>query len=452
MSETKIKTFLDSTAEIAKENNTIDSSLYSKFNVKRGLRNEDGSGVLVGLTEIGEVHGYVMDEGEPTPVPGRLLYRGISIENLVKGFQADGRSGFEETAFLLLFGKLPTKKELDDFTSVLAENRELPGDFTESTILKNPSPDIMNKLARSVLTLYSFDPNPEDSSIRNVLRQSIELIAHFPVLVAYGYQAKQHYYNGKSLYIHPPQEDLTTAENFLAMIRPDKQFTRSEAEILDLAFVLHAEHGGGNNSSFTVHVVSSSDTDTYSAIAAAIGSLKGAKHGGANIKVISMMEDIKNNIKDWSNKKEVEDYIAKILKKEAFDRSGLVYGMGHAVYTVSDPRAILLKEKAAELAKETGNQEEFELYNTIAEITPGLFADIKKSDKVISPNVDFYSGFVYKMLKIPTELYTPMFAIARIAGWSAHRLEEIISGGRIIRPAYKSVVGKKEYIPLKDRK
>ncbi|AEJ61466.1 Citrate synthase [Spirochaeta thermophila DSM 6578] len=445
------KAFLEKITPIARENNTIDPALYSRYNVKRGLRNEDGSGVLVGLTEIGEVHGYVIDEGEVVPVPGRLLYRGISVEDLVAGFQADGRFGFEETVFLLLFGYLPTKSELEEFQAVLGENRNLPGDFTESTILKNPSSDIMNKLARSVLTLYSFDPNPEDLSIENVLRQSIELISRFPVLVAYGYQAKRHYYHGESLYIHPPQPDLSTAENFLYLIRPDKEYTRSEAEILDLALVLHAEHGGGNNSTFTIHVVTSAATDVYSAVAAAIGSLKGAKHGGANIKVMAMMEDIKAHVKDWSDEQEVRDYLVKILNKEAFDRSGLVYGMGHAVYTISDPRAVLLREKAETLAKEKGFEEEFGLYELIARLTPELFAEIKKSNKVIAPNVDFYSGFVYKMLGIPTELYTPIFAVARIAGWSAHLVEELISGGRIIRPAYKNVIGKREYIPLDQR-
>lgn len=442
---------LDYYCQLAEKNNTIDPDLYEKYNVKRGLRNKDGTGVLVGLTEIGEVHGYILDEGERTPDHGRLLYRGIDIWDIVRGFQQEGRFGFEEVCYLLLFGELPDKKRLEEFTHLLAEHRSLPDGFVEDMILKAPSNDIMNKLARSVLAAYSYDPNPDDISIRNVLRQCIELIARFPIMVAYGYQAKAHYYENKSLYIHLPQTELSTAENFLYMIRPDNQYTSLEAELLDLALVLHAEHGGGNNSAFTVHVVSSTGTDTYSVIAAATGSLKGPKHGGANIKVMKMIEDIKNNVKDWHDEEELRNYLIKILRREAFDRSGLIYGIGHAVYTLSDPRAVLLKQKAAELAREKDMEDEFGLYLAIEKMAPELFVAEKKVDKVVAPNVDFYSGFVYKMLNIPIELYTPIFAISRIAGWCAHRIEELVSGGKIFRPAYKNVLGKKSYIPLEQR-
>nr|WP_257611881.1 citrate/2-methylcitrate synthase [Moorella thermoacetica] len=442
---------LDYYCQLAEKNNRINPDLYEKYNVKRGLRNKDGTGVLVGLTEIGEVHGYILDEGERTPDHGRLLYRGIDIWDIVRGFQQEGRFGFEEVCYLLLFGELPDKKRLEEFTHLLAEHRSLPDGFVEDMILKAPSNDIMNKLARSVLAAYSYDPNPDDISIRNVLRQCIELIARFPIMVAYGYQAKAHYYENKSLYIHLPKTELSTAENFLYMIRPDNQYTSLEAELLDLALVLHAEHGGGNNSAFTVHVVSSTGTDTYSVIAAATGSLKGPKHGGANIKVMKMIEDIKNNVKDWHDEEELRNYLIKILRKEAFDRSGLIYGIGHAVYTLSDPRAVLLKQKAAELAREKDMEDEFGLYLAIEKMAPELFVAEKKVDKVVAPNVDFYSGFVYKMLNIPIELYTPIFAISRIAGWCAHRIEELVSGGKIFRPAYKNVLGKKSYIPLEQR-
>ncbi|WP_422392911.1 citrate/2-methylcitrate synthase [Neomoorella thermoacetica] len=446
-----LQTCLDYYCQLAEKNNTIDPDLYEKYNVKRGLRNKDGTGVLVGLTEIGEVHGYILDEGERTPDHGRLLYRGIDIWDIVRGFQQEGRFGFEEVCYLLLFGELPDKKRLEEFTHLLAEHRSLPDGFVEDMILKAPSNDIMNKLARSVLAAYSYDPNPDDISLRNVLRQCIELIARFPIMVAYGYQAKAHYYENKSLYIHLPQTELSTAENFLYMIRPDNQYTSLEAELLDLALVLHAEHGGGNNSAFTVHVVSSTGTDTYSVIAAATGSLKGPKHGGANIKVMKMIEDIKNNVKDWHDEEELRNYLIKILRREAFDRSGLIYGIGHAVYTLSDPRAVLLKQKAAELAREKDMEDEFGLYLAIEKMAPELFVAEKKVDKVVAPNVDFYSGFVYKMLNIPIELYTPIFAISRIAGWCAHRIEELVSGGKIFRPAYKNVLGKKSYIPLEQR-
>ncbi|MEW8958683.1 MAG: citrate/2-methylcitrate synthase [Moorella sp. (in: firmicutes)] len=449
--QTNDRTYIERLAALAEKNNFIEPSLYERYNVKRGLRNSDGTGVLVGLTNIGEVHGYILDEGERIPDQGRLLYRGIDVWDIVKNFQKEERFGFEEVSYLLVFGQLPTRQELAEFNRLLGENRYLPEGFIEDMILKAPSNDIMNKLARSVLASYSYDKNPDDLSIPNVVRQSIELIARFPVMVAYGYQAKAHYHGNQSLYIHLPQPDLSTAENFLYMIRPDNQYTRLEAELLDLSLVLHAEHGGGNNSTFTVHVVASTGTDIYSVIAAAVGSLKGPKHGGANIKVMEMMEDIKNNVKDWADEDEVKYYLTKILNGEAFDRKGLIYGLGHAVYTLSDPRAVLLKAKAAELAKEKNMEDEFGLYLTIEKVGPELFASIKGSDKILAPNVDFYSGFVYKMLNLPIELYTPIFAIARISGWCAHLLEELISGGRIIRPAYKNVIGKRKYIPLEQR-
>ncbi len=436
---------------LAEKNSYIDPALHTKYNTKRGLRNSDGTGVLIGLTEIGEVHAYILDDGEKIPQEGRLYYRGIEINDLVRGFQKEGRHGFEEVCFLLLFGKLPDAKQLAQFQELLRESRPLPDGFTEDMILKAPSRDIMNKLARSVLACYSYDDNAEDNSVPNVLRQSIELIARMPTMAAYAYQARAHYFGNQSLYIHKPLKELNPAENFLHMIRPDNQYSELEAEILDLNLILHAEHGGGNNSAFTTHVVSSTDTDTYSAIAAAIGSLKGAKHGGANIRVVNMIEDIKEHVRDWDDEKEIEDYLVKIIRKQAFDRSGLVYGIGHAVYTLSDPRTLLLKEKARILSAEKGMEDEFRLYNHIERLAPLVIAAEKKVDKLMATNVDFYSGFVYRMLNIPVELYTPIFAMARIAGWSAHRIEEIVSGGRVIRPAYKSVARKSSYIPLAQR-
>ena len=445
------KILLDELARHAEQMNRIPLDLYQKYSVKRGLRNDDGTGVLVGLTEIGDVHGYIIDEGEIVSVEGRLEYRGINVNDIVAGFQLENRFGFEEVCYLLLFGALPTKEQLDQFTAILGENRALPDGFTENMILKAPSREIVNKLARSVLVCYSYDTNPDDVSLKNILRQSIELISRFSTMVAYGYQAKSHYFDQKSLFIHRPKHDLCTAENFLHLTRPDSKFSKLEAETLDLALVLHAEHGGGNNSTFTTHVVSSTGTDTYSAISAAVGSLKGPLHGGANLKVMEMMADIKEHVKDWKDEDEVKAYLVKILKKEAFDGKGLIYGVGHAVYTLSDPRAVLLKEKARELAGSKKLGEEFALYEMVARLSPEAFASVKNSAKVISANVDFYSGFVYDMLGIPKELHTPIFCIARIAGWCAHRIEELISGGRIIRPAYRNIVRNKEYIPLKKR-
>lgn len=439
--------------KLATRNNRIDPAAFSRYDIKRGLRNNDGTGVLVGLTQIGDVHGYIVDENEKVPVEGRLRYRGFDIKELSSSFLSEKRFGFEEIAFLLLFGELPRAEELGEFTRLLGEKRVLPEGFTEDMILKAPSNNIMNKLARSVLAAYSYDDNPDEQTVENYLRQSIQLIAWFPTFVAYAFQAKEHYYNKKTLVIHSPDPEKSTAENLLMLIRADRKYTPLEAELLDLALVLHAEHGGGNNSTFSIHLISSADTDTYSAVAAAIGSLKGAKHGGANIKVLRMMEDIKANVKDWSDEKQVYDYLAKIINKKTFDRTGLIYGMGHAVYTYSDPRAVILKEKAKELAQEKGASEEFKLYTLVEKLTPKVFYDLKNSKKVISANVDFYSGFVYSLLGIPADLYTPIFAIARIAGWSAHRIEELINGGRIMRPAYKHISQEKKILlPLSERK
>jgi citrate synthase len=432
-------------------NDYIDAGLYEKFNVKRGLRNADGTGVLVGLTRIGDVHGYIIDEGEKVGIDGKLYYRGIDVEDIVKTAAGEGRFGFEETVYLLMFGSLPAKEQLEQFCLLMGENRALPPNFAEDSIMKAPSRDIMNKLGRSVLTLYSYDEDPENNSPENVLRQCIELIARFPTIVAYSYMAKKHYYDHESLIIHLPASSCQSAETILSLIRPDQKFTRLEAEILDLALVLHAEHGGGNNSTFSVHLVSSADTDTYAALTTGINSLKGFKHGGANIKVMGMMDDIKRNVKRWDNDGEVADYLEKILRGETYDKSGLIYGQGHAVYTKSDPRAVLIRDKAAILAAEKNRTDEFNLYLLIEKLTPVLFKKLKGPGKDICSNIDFYSGFVYSMLGIPHELFTPIFAVSRVAGWCAHRLEEIVSGGRIIRPAYKCVQPRLSYVPLNKR-
>ena len=426
--------------------------LFKQYSVKRGLRNDDGTGVMAGLTSVGAVLGYYIDDGEKIPMEGHLRYRGYDLTDIVKNCEKEKRFGFEEVAYLLLFGHLPDKKTLDDFSRLIGNLRVLPEGFAEDMILKAPSKNIMNKIARSVLASYSYDSNPDDISTGNILRQSIELIARLPVMAAYGYQAKSHYHDGKSLYLHTPQPRLSTAENLLYMIRPDNKYTREEAEMLDVLLMIHAEHGGGNNSAFTTRVVSSSDTDTYSAIAAAIGSLKGPKHGGANAKVMGMMEEIKANVKHWEDDEEVKAFLAKILRKEAFDGSGLIYGMGHAIYTYSDPRCILLKEKAGQLVSNHPEfEKEFKLYCSVERLTPGVFAEVKNNHKVMCANVDMYSGFVYKMLGLPEELYTPIFAMARIVGWSAHRMEELANNGKIIRPAYKPIHDDMPYIPLADR-
>lgn len=434
-------------------NDPINPDLYEKYDVKRGLRNANGTGVLVGLTRIGDVVGYEIGaNGEKIPVPGRLMYRGYDVIDLVKDAESHDDYCYEQCAYLLLMGELPTKDELQRFRDFLGSVRSLPPNFTEDMIMKAPSQDIMNKLARGVLASYSYDENPEDRSVPNIMRQCIELISRFSTLAAYGYQARRRYYENQSMFIHNPISTLSTAENFLHLIRPDGKYTKLEAQVLDLALIIHAEHGGGNNSSLTVHVVSSADTDTYSAIAAAVGSLKGRRHGGANIRVVEMMDEIKKNVKDWSSEKEIRDYLYKIAKKQAFDNTGLIYGMGHAVYTISDPRALLLREKAKQLAEEKGCLEEFNLYRTIEQVAPEILMEVHHSDKRICANVDLYSGFVYSMLNIPRELFTPIFAISRIAGWSAHRIEEIVAGGRIYRPAYKNVCEERKYIPIDDRK
>lgn len=449
--------FSEITEEIVKlsdlcgKNNLIDVSLYNKYEVKRGLRDLNGKGVLTGLTEISEIKSTETVNGVDTPCEGKLFYRGYDVERIVDGFIKENRFGFEEVTYLLLFGSLPDKAALSDFQKLLGNYRTLPTSFVRDIILKAPSDDMMNALARSVLTLYAYDAKANDISIANVLRQCLQLIALFPILSVYAYQAYAHYHGRKSLYIHSPKPELSTAENILHMLRPDNKYTALEAKILDVALVLHAEHGGGNNSTFTTHVVSSSGTDTYSTIAASLGSLKGPKHGGANIKVVQMFEDMKKNISDWADEDEIRKYLSDLLNKKAFDKSGLIYGMGHAVYSLSDPRANIFKRFVESLSKEKGRMDEFMLYSAVERIAPEVIADERKIYKGVSANVDFYSGFVYRMLDLPVELYTPIFAIARISGWSAHRIEELINCSKIIRPAYKSVAEHKDYIHLSDR-
>jgi len=437
--------------ENATSRTKIDADLYARYNVKRGLRNDDGTGVLVGLTEVGEVLSYIVDDADRVPTEGRLFYRGIEINQLVNGFYEQKRFGFEETVYLLLFGELPDQAQLEQFEELMAKYRKLPHNFTEDMIMKAPSQDIMNKLARTYLALYTYDEDPDSTDIHNVLRQCISLIATTPLLVSYGYMAKNYYIDGKDLFIHPPKPEYRTAENILHLIRPDGKFTELEARVLDLALVLHAEHGGGNNSSFVTHAVSSSGSDTYAVMAAAVGSLKGPQHGGASIKAYDMMQDLKVNVENWRNEIEIENYLTAILKKEAFDKSGLIYGIGHAVYTLSDPRTKLLRDYARALAFEQGREKEYELYTVTERLAPKVFNNVKNTEKIVCANVDFYSGFIYNMLGIPEELFTPIFATARIAGWSAHRIEELLSGGRIMRPAYKSVKKRRRYTPLSER-
>lgn len=431
--------------------NQIDPELYTKLDVKRGLRDINGKGVLAGLTEISEVQSKKEVDGVSVPCDGQLFYRGINIQDIVKGFMSEKRFGYEETAYLLLFGKLPNPSELRDFKNLLATYRTLPTSFVRDIIMKAPSHDMMNTLARSVLTLYSYDDRADDISIPNVLRQSLQLISLFPMLSVYGYQAYRHYHDGQSLYIHSPKPELSTAENILHILRPDSSYTELEAKLLDLALVLHMEHGGGNNSSFTTHVVTSSATDTYSVIAASLGSLKGPRHGGANIKVVKMIEDMKQTVKDWNDEDEVKQYLRRLLNKEAFDHAGLIYGMGHAVYSLSDPRANIFKSFVEQLASAKNRVEEFKLYSMVERLAPIVIGEERRIYKGVSANVDFYSGFVYSMLDLPTELFTPIFAIARIVGWSAHRLEELTNNGKIIRPAYQSVSERKVYTPLDQR-
>lgn len=438
--------------KICENNSRIDPKFYSKYKVFRGLRDLDGKGVLTGLTEISEVYAKKEVDGKLIPCHGQLFYRGINIEDLVKGFIKEDRFGFEETAYLLLLGELPNKEQLEEFSEILASYRSLPTSFVRDIIMKAPSFDMMNTLARSVLTLYSYDENPNDISISNVLRQSLQLISIFPLLSVYGYQAYNHYHNEESLIIHTPNTTLSTAENILYMLRPDSKYSKLEARILDLALVLHAEHGGGNNSSFTTHVVSSSGTDTYSVIAAALGSLKGPKHGGANIKVMQMFKDMKENVHDWEDEEEIAMYLNALLNKEAFDKSGLIYGIGHAIYSVSDPRAKVFKAFVKKLSEEKGLTKEYNLYETVERLAPKVIAKNRKTYKGVSANIDFYSGFVYSMLGLPEELYTPIFAMARIVGWSAHRIEELINADKIIRPAYMNVLERRPYVEIDKRK
>ena len=437
-----------------RESCRIDNDLFEKYDVKRGLRNNDRTGVLVGLTNIGDVVGYEKENGKVVAVPGILLYRGIDIAAITHGFQKEKRHGFDETVFLLLAGHLPTREEIEIFPSILASMRGLPDQFTKDMILSMKGKDVLNMLARSVLGLYTLDDRADDISLDNMIKQSLNLIAKFPSIIAYSYQALRHLYHGKTLSIRHPRVTLTTAENFLHLIKGEGSYTRLQADLVDLSLVLHAEHGGGNNSTFTMRVTSSTETDIYSAVTSAIGSLKGPLHGGANLKVLDMMEDIKLNVKNWKDEGEVSDYLLKILRKEANDHTGIIYGIGHAVYTISDPRAILLKEKARELATEAGKTDEFELYALVEKLTPEVFRQFKgeQSAKVVCINVDFYSGFVYSCIGIPKELYTPLFAMARIAGWCAHRIEELtFSAKRIIRPAFKDVYGPRKYVPIELR-
>ena len=432
-------------------NSSIEKELYNKYKVNSGLRDLNGKGVLTGLTEISEIKAKDEVRGKSIPCNGKLYYRGIDIEDLVSGFIKEKRFGFEEVTYLLLLGELPSTTELDNFKSILASYRTLPTSFVRDIIMKAPSFDMMNTLARSVLTLYSYDEKANNTDIDNVLRQCLQLIALFPLLSVYGYQAYSHYYNENSLIIHTPKEELSTAENILYMLRADSKYTELEARILDLALVLHAEHGGGNNSTFTTHVVSSSGTDTYSVIAAALGSLKGPKHGGANIKVVQMFDDMKKNISDWTDEKEVGNYLRGLLHKEVFDKAGLIYGMGHAVYSLSDPRANIFKKFVKNLSDEKGLMKEYNLYALVERLAPEIIKEERKTYKGVSANIDFYSGFVYNMLDLPLELYTPIFAIARISGWSAHRIEELINTDKIIRPAYMNVAEHKKYINIKNR-
>lgn len=439
-------------SDLCTSHSTIETSLYTKYDVKRGLRDLNGKGVLTGLTEISEIISSKVVDGQSVPCEGELYYRGINVKDIVRGFITENRFGFEETTYLLLFGELPTPDKLASFKQMLSQYRTLPTNFVRDIIMKAPTFDMMNTLSRSVLTLYAYDEKANDTSLPNVLRQCLEMIALFPQLAVYGYQAFAHDMDQNySFFIHAPKPELSTAENILYMLRIDKQYTELEARILDLALVLHAEHGGGNNSSFTTHVVASSGTDAYSVIAAALGSLKGPKHGGANIKVMKMFEDMKQNIDDWADEDKVTDYLKKLLRKEAFDRSGLIYGMGHAVYSLSDPRADIFRKFVKSLSEEKGLVREYQLYSLVERLAPEVIAQERKTYKGVSANIDFYSGFVYHMLGLPPELFTPVFAMARISGWSAHLLEELINTGKIIRPAYMSISSRREYIPLHER-
>jgi len=443
--------WMERLSAMAASSTLVDSSLYTRYDVKRGLRDISGKGVLAGLTNIGEVMGQTEIENSTVPGPGKLIYRGIDIKELVDGFLPRKRCGFEETSYLLLFGVLPDAEELERFKRMLAAKRMLPHEFIHDSILTLSSRDMMNAIAQTVLALYVLDPNPDDIEITNVLRQSLFLIATLPVIAAYCYRANTHRYGGGNLTIHNSVPELSTAANFLQLLREDSQYTPLEEQLLDLALVLHAEHGGGNNSSFTTHVVTSSGTDTYSAITAALGSLKGPRHGGANIKVVQMFEDLKKHVKDWESDAQIEEYLCKLLNKEAFDRSGLIYGIGHAVYSVSDPRTLILHQHIGELSREKGLLEEMRLYEKVEALAPEIIGHKRKIYKGVSANVDFYSGFLYRLLDIPPELFTAIFAISRVVGWCSHRIEELANHGKIIRPAYKSVVQSMPYIPLEKR-
>ncbi len=447
----KLKEKINNYCVISAQHNMIDSDLYTKYEVKRGLRDISGKGVLAGLTEISEVIAYIMQEGDLVPCEGRLYYRGINVEHLVKGFINEKRFGFEETTYLLLFGELPTKTQLKEFKGILSSCMPLPENFVRNTVMGTPGKDMMNMISRGILTLYTYDDEADNTSLENVMFQCLRLIAQFPSLVVYSYQAYAFHYKNESLVIHPPLPELSVAENILHMLRSDSTYTELEAQILDLCLVLHAEHGGGNNSTFTNHVVTSSGTDTYSSMAASLASLKGPKHGGANVKVMDMFDNIKENVKDWTDEKEIEKYVERLVDKDAYDKTGLVYGIGHAVYSLSDPRATTLKGWVEELAKQKGFDKEFALYSAVERLAPKVIGEKRKMYKGVSANVDFYSGLIYHMLGLPSEIYTPLFATARISGWSAHRLEELVNGGKIIRPAYKSVMPQREYVSMDKR-
>ncbi len=454
MSETMVRSsegFIKSICEDVRNNNRISPEILNHPSVRRGLRNQDGTGVVAGVTKIGNVRGYNIIDNERVSIDGMLTYRGVDVSNIIESITNDNRFGFEEVVYLLLIGKLPSKSELEEFNYMLAHHRNLPPNFTEDMIIKAPSANIMNKLARSVLALYSFDPNPDDTSLENMMRQSFDLIAQFPIIAAQAYQVKRHYYENKSMHLHIPPDNLSTAEIFLYCMRSDRKYTDEEAKLLDKCLILHAEHGGGNNSAFTCRVLSSSGTDTYSAVAASLCSLKGPLHGGANKQVVDMFKHIEANVKNWKNDDEISEYLAKIIRKEVGDKSGKIYGMGHAIYTKSDPRAIMLKKHAKALAEKHGYLERFELIEAVERLTPEVFLAVKGNDKPLCANVDMYSGLVYEMLGIPLDLYTPLFAIARVAGLCAHRIEEAMTGGRIIRPAYKCISRHTEYTPLISR-
>jgi len=450
-SYSKITPEIEKLASLTEKASYVNPELYTEYGVKRGLRDLNGKGVLVGITNISEVNSQRVIDGKNVPIPGELYYRGYNVQDIVKNIKPDNHFGFEEITYLLLFGELPTKQQLHDFMKLLSSYRTLPKNFVRDSILKKPSNDMMNSLARSVLALYSYDDNPDDISEENVLRQCLQLIAMFPLLSVYGYQAYRYYSKGDSLIIHRPKKEYSTAENILHCLRDDSSFTPLEAKLLDVALILHAEHGGGNNSTFTTHLVSSSGTDTYSAIAAALGSLKGPRHGGANIKVVKMFADLKKHVKDWTDEEEVGTYLRALLHKEAFDHAGLIYGIGHAVYSISDPRAVIFQGYVEQLAEAKGYEKEYALYSLVERLWPQIISEERKIYKGVSPNVDFFSGFVYQMLGLPIELFTPIFAIARIAGWSAHRMEEICHHDKIMRPAYMTVAEHREYVPIDER-